>query len=178
METKKTHKWWTIFEYYKVEDYLREMHKKGWKLVKVKGLTTHVFEKCTPEDVIYRLDFNQEGIKNKEEYIRMFNDCGWEFIQGGSSGFAYFRKPADSPETDEGIFCDDESKLEVMGRIIKGRIFPLGFLFVLALSRFFMTLSWENYYVTAVVSVPVAMCVGLFAYSAYKYYSFKKRIGK
>ncbi len=177
METKKTHKWWTIFEYEKEEDYLREMHKKGWKLVKVKGLTTHVFEKCTPEDVIYRLDFNQEGIKNRDEYVTMFNDFGWEFIED-YSGFAYFRKPADAPETDESIFCDDESKLDMLKNIIKGRIFPLVGIFAILVAQLFMNISWGNYYMIALMCVLIVIYISVFALAAYKYHNFKKRIGK
>ena len=38
MQVKKQFKWFTIFEYEKEQDYLREMHKSGWKFVKVTGL--------------------------------------------------------------------------------------------------------------------------------------------
>jgi len=33
MESKKQFKWFTIFEYEKEQDYLREMHKSGWKFI-------------------------------------------------------------------------------------------------------------------------------------------------
>ena len=39
------------------------------------------FEKCEPEDVTYQLDYNPEGIAHKAEYIQMFLDCGWEYMQ-------------------------------------------------------------------------------------------------
>lgn len=48
METKKQFKWFTIFEYENEQDYLRDMHKSGWRFVKVKGLGMYYFEKCTP----------------------------------------------------------------------------------------------------------------------------------
>ena len=34
MQVKKQFKWFTIFEYEKEQDYLREMHKSGWKFIK------------------------------------------------------------------------------------------------------------------------------------------------
>ena len=71
MDTKKQFKWFTIFEYDKEQDYLREMHKSGWKFVKVKGLGMYHFEKCVPQDVVYQLDYNQEGLAHKEEYLKM-----------------------------------------------------------------------------------------------------------
>ena len=81
METKKVFKFFTIFEHEKEEDYLREMHRSGWKFVRVTGLGIYHFEACPPEDVIYRLDYNPEGLNHKEEYVQMFHDCGWEYIQ-------------------------------------------------------------------------------------------------
>ena len=81
METKNTFKIFTIFEYEKEQDYLRKMHQSGWKLVKVSGLGAYHFEKCVPEDVIYQLDYNPNGIAHKDEYVKMFNDCGWEYLQ-------------------------------------------------------------------------------------------------
>ena len=71
METKKQFKFFTIFEHEKEQDYLREMNKNGWKFVKVSGFGTYHFEKCTPEDVVYQLDYNKEGLEHKEEYIQM-----------------------------------------------------------------------------------------------------------
>ena len=78
---RKCMKYFTIFEYEKEEKYLREMHKDGWKFLKVSGLGTYHFEKCTPEDVVYQLDYNKDGIKHKDEYLQMFSDCGWEHLQ-------------------------------------------------------------------------------------------------
>ena len=54
---------------------LRTQHKDGWKFVKVTGIGIYHFEQCQPEDVIYQLDYNQEGLKNKQEYVQMFADC-------------------------------------------------------------------------------------------------------
>lgn len=58
METRKEFKWFTIFEYEKEQDYLREMHKAGWKFTAVKGFGMYHFEKCVPQDVVYQLDYN------------------------------------------------------------------------------------------------------------------------
>lgn len=125
METKKTFKFFTIFEHEKEQDYLREMHKSGWKFVRVSGLGVYHFEKCTPEDVIYQLDYNQEGLDHKEEYVQMFRDCGWEYMQD-FFGYSYFRKPVSEMKgKEEEIFCDDTSRLEMMKRIFRGRMVPL-----------------------------------------------------
>lgn len=76
METKKAIKFFSICEYEKEQAYLRQMHQCGWKFVKLCGIGVYHFEECAPEDVIYQLDYNQEGLAAKEEYLKMFNDCG------------------------------------------------------------------------------------------------------
>ena len=97
MEKKTVFKYFTIVNHEKEEAYLRSMHKDGWKLVKVSGFCMYHFEKCEPEDVIYRLDYNREGILHKSEYTKMFEDCGWEYLQD-YVGYSYFRKPAAEAE--------------------------------------------------------------------------------
>ena len=42
--------------------------------------------------MIYQLDYNQEGMKNQMEYVKMFEDCGWEYLLE-FAGYSYFRKP-------------------------------------------------------------------------------------
>ena len=74
MEKKVVFKYFTIFEHEKEQDFLRKMHKSGWKFVKVTGIGLYHFEKCEPEDVIYQLDYNQEGLAHREEYLQMLEN--------------------------------------------------------------------------------------------------------
>ena len=117
METKKAFKWFTIFEYEKEQDYLRNMHRAGWKLIRINGLGIYHFEKCTPQDVVYQLDYNNEGLTHKDEYLKMFDDCGWEYIQD-YTGYSYFRKAVSENGAEEEIFCDKESRLQMMDRVM------------------------------------------------------------
>ena len=55
-ETKTCFRFFSIMDYEKEADFLREMHKKGWKFVKVSLLGFYEFEACEPEDVVYQLD--------------------------------------------------------------------------------------------------------------------------
>ena len=128
METKKAFKFFSIFEFEKEQNYLRKMHASGWKFVKLSGFCIYHFEKCVPEDMIYQLDYNQDGIAHKEEYIQMFNDCGWEYLQD-YVGYSYFRKSASETAGTEEIFCDEDSRSQMLERIFKGRIIPLLILF-------------------------------------------------
>lgn len=128
--TKTELRFFSVPEWKKEETYLREQHKKGWKFVKVSGFCAYHFEKCIPEDVIYQLDYNQDGIAHKEEYVKMFSDCGWEYLQD-YVGYSYFRKAASEMNQTEEIFCDDASRLDMMKRVFKGRLIPLLTIFFL-----------------------------------------------
>ena len=126
---KKEFRYFSIFHHEKEQDYLQEKHRQGWKFVKVTGLGVYHFEACEPEEVVYQLDYNQEGSKHKAEYIQMFSDCGWEYA-GEFMGYSYFRKPLKNMKGEEQIFSDDASKLEMMDRVYKGRMVPLIVIFL------------------------------------------------
>ena len=54
-ETKTCFRFFSIMDYEKEADFLRKMHKKGWKFVKVSLGGFYGFEACEPEDVVYQL---------------------------------------------------------------------------------------------------------------------------
>ena len=174
METKKQFKWFTIFEYEKEQDYLREMHKAGWKFIKVKGVGTYYFEKCTPQDVVYQLDYNKDGLSHKDEYLKMFDDCGWEYIQD-YAGYSYFRKKVAIDGVAEEIFCDEESRLQMMQRVLKGRMLPLLVIFFATLLPQFLInlLSTHNYFIASFIGGVLAMYIVIFAMCFVKYNQYK-----
>ena len=129
MNSKKQFKWFSVMDWQKEEEYLREMHKQGWKLVKVTGIGMYYFEQCQPEDMVYQLDYNQEGIAHKEEYVQVFQDCGWEYLFD-FNGYSYFRKPVSQMQEEEQIFCDEQSRMDMIQRVFRGRILPLICLFL------------------------------------------------
>lgn len=179
METKKQFKWFTIFEYEKEQDYLREMHKAGWKFIKVKGLGTYHFEKSTPKDVVYQLDYNKDGLNHKDEYIKMFDDCGWEYIQD-YAGYSYFRKEVAENGVAEEIFCDDESRLQMMQRVIKGRMLPLLVIFFATLLpqfliNFFCT---HNYVVAGIMGSILVLYIVVFTGCFVLYNKYKSNKNK
>lgn len=174
MEIKKQFKWFTIFEYEKEQDYLREMHKSGWKFVKVTGLGMYYFEKCVPQDVIYQLDYNKDGLTHKAEYLKMFNDCGWEYIQD-YVGYSYFRKTVAEDGIAEEIFCDKESRLYMMKRVLKGRMLPLlAIFFAILLPQFFINFfSYHNYFAAFFIGGILAIYLSAFTMCFVKYNQYK-----
>ena len=136
-QKKTVFRWFSIPQYKQEEEFLSKMHEQGWEFTKVNYFGFYHFIKCEPKKVVYRLDYNQDAEKNKEEYIQMFADCGWEYICD-FVGYSYFRKGAAEDASDE-IFCDEDSKYEMMKRVFRGRVIPLIIIFCTCiLPQFFL----------------------------------------
>lgn len=174
--TKKILRFFTIADWEKEENYLRKMHQEGWKLKK--GGIIYNFERCEAEDVIYQLDYNQEGRKDKRSYVQMFEDCGWEYIQD-FAGYSYFRKAKKAMgENEEAIFCDNISRLEMVRRVIRGRMIPLLILFLFVLLP---EMLWHvypmngNWLVTFVLGCMVGLYAVVFVTLSIKFWRLSQR---
>lgn len=123
-ECKTVLRFFTIADYEEEEQWLHQQHSRGWKLVKMIPPCFYRFEKCQPEDVVYRLDY-QNGQENGN-YFQMFHDYGWEYL-GQCVGWLYFRKSAaqGSCQEDSTLFSDNASKLDLITRVCKTRLLPL-----------------------------------------------------
>ncbi len=125
MKDKKTmFRFFTLFEYEEEQEFLEQQHKEGWK---VTGFTLpgfYKFEKCQPEDMIYRIDFTDERGPQTQDYRQMFADNGWEFLWS-VNGFSIFRKATDAEQGSSEIFTDSESCLRMLEKIQKRRLLPL-----------------------------------------------------
>ena len=80
MKTTKTmFRIFTIADYEQEEQFLRQQHQNGWKLKRITAFGFYHFEACTPEDVVYRLDFRTKGT-DWDSYFQLFSDYGWEYF--------------------------------------------------------------------------------------------------
>lgn len=127
---KREFKIFTIVEYEQEQEYLRTQHKNGWKLVHLTFPGIYLFEACESEDVVYQLDYHKEGLGSQDSYVQMFKDCGWEYLFD-FMGYSYVRKSVACMQGDEEIFCDENSRIDFITRVFKGRLVPLIFLFFL-----------------------------------------------
>lgn len=119
-----------LTDYEEEERFLRKKHQEGFRFVKSMSFL-YYFEKCVPEDVVYRLDFNPQQKQDRERYYKMYEDYGWEHIQD-MNDYSYFRKPAAGlQEADMEIFSDDESRYEMLVRIFRKRMIPILVIFML-----------------------------------------------
>lgn len=175
--TKTEIRFFSIPQWKKEEKYLRAQHQNGWKFVGVNGICLYHFQKCEPEDVIYQLDYNPDSTAQKSEYIQMFCDCGWEYLQN-YVGYSYFRKAAsEMVGTEEEIFCDDASRLDMLKRVFAGRMIPLLVIFFLIIIPQLILQSRiptpENHCLMVVFCVMLFLYLGIFisfAISYWKYY--------
>ena len=174
-DVKKEFRWFSITEYEKEAEYLRRRHKEGWKFKDVIFPGIYTFEKCEPQDVIYQLDYNPDGMRNQAEYVQIFEDCGWEYLKE-FAGYTYFRKPASLMEKEENIFCDDQSRLELLNRIFRGRIIPLIGIFGILLFNGYRNI--DNPAWTIVFGVLTGLYIVVFLQFAIKYISFRNGIVK
>lgn len=125
--------------------------------------------------MIYQLDYNKEGLEHKEEYVKMFEDCGWEYLQD-FVGYSYFRKPASETSGTEEIFCDDSSRLQMMDRVFKGRVLPLVILFSCVLIPCLIREVYVGEYANIVLLAAVIIVyLWIFIHFAIQYSKFKKK---
>lgn len=97
MNDRKTEiRFFTIADYEEEEVWLHDQHKNGWKLLKMIPPCFYIFEKCVPDDVVYRLDYKNNT--ENDGYFQIFGDYGWEYI-GRCVGWLYFRKPLSETES-------------------------------------------------------------------------------
>ena len=127
MADKKEFHLFVLSEYEEEEKYLCDMAKKGYLFEKVTLPGIYHFKKSEPENRIYRIDFNPQKNENRESYLQMFKDYGWEYIQDLNE-FSYFSKLEDG--TEDEIFSDNASRIDMLERIYHRKVMPLLVLFL------------------------------------------------
>ena len=109
-------KWFWAWQDEAEEAWLEEMSQQGWHLSSVGIPTVYDFESGEPADIVYRLDYRSHFKMEKEDYLQLFRDAGWEYV-GEMSGWHYFRKGAQPGEELE-IYTDAESKISKYQRLL------------------------------------------------------------
>lgn len=93
----------------KEEAWLRAMSAQGFNL-QHKGLFGYQFSESEHVERIYRIDYRPNmSREDYSDYVMLFNDAGWELIDGSrSSGYQYFASTDRAYDSD--IFSDQTSK--------------------------------------------------------------------
>jgi len=109
-------KWFWAWQDEAEEEWLREMSNKGWHLKHIGFPTIYTLESGEPVDYVYRLDYRSYWKMEKEDYLQLFRDSGWEYVEE-MAGWHYFRQRARSGEELE-IYTDAESKIGKYQRLL------------------------------------------------------------
>ena len=109
MNTITKFKWYWAWQDEKEEAWLTEMAQNGFHLESIALPGQYTFRKGEPGNYVYRLDFQTMKAKDRESYLQLFADAGWEHI-GDMGGWIYFRHLVNGSEIPE-IYSDLESKI-------------------------------------------------------------------
>ncbi|MEJ2447203.1 MAG: DUF2812 domain-containing protein [Anaerolineales bacterium] len=109
-------RWFWAWEDEKEETWLADMAGKGLHLESISPFGIYHFQQGEPANIVYRLDFHILKNQDKESYLQLFEDAGWEHV-GDLSSWVYFRRPVNGSQFPE-IFSDQESKIDKYRRMI------------------------------------------------------------
>lgn len=116
MSTIQKFKWFWAWQDEKEEAWLAEMAQQGYHLESIKLPGQYTFQQGEPGEYVYRLDFQTVKAKERDSYLQLFADAGWEYI-GDMGGWIYFRHAVNGSEIPE-IYSDLESKMGKYQRLI------------------------------------------------------------
>ena len=124
----RKYKWFWPWQEEAEEAWLQNMSQQGWHLSDVGLPIVYTFESGEPKDFVYRFDYPSFSKMDKEDYLQLFMDADWEFIEE-RSGWFYFRQPAQADQELE-IYTDAESKISKYKRLFAFALIMLMALFV------------------------------------------------
>jgi hypothetical protein len=114
--TVRKSKWFWPWQDDQEEAWLEKMSQQGLHLKQAYILGWYDFIQGQPQNCVYRLDFQDSLKKNKEAYLRLFIDTGWEYL-GEKGGWQYFRKLAE-PGSETEIYTDPDTKIQKYKRYL------------------------------------------------------------
>ena len=110
MNSKVQFKIFTILDLDKKEEYLHEMHLKGWRY-RTSRFGFFYFDQCQPDDVIYCI-YDSRFLKKHQHELQDFRDRGWELIETGFCSI--LRKPASDILSEDQVYMSKGLRWEVM----------------------------------------------------------------
>lgn len=122
-EIKRVFKIFFAWQEEKEAAWLHDMSKEGWHLTEV-GFFKYMFQKGSPFDYTYRFDFKVLKKEDMENYISIFEDAGWKYID--STGSWHYFKTEGKRDVEPELYNDNRSKMEKYKRLL----FFLGIIFL------------------------------------------------
>lgn len=110
MINKKQFRIFTILDLDKEEEYLHEMHLKGWRY-RTSHFGLFYFEQGQPDDVIYHI-YDSRFLKKYKHELQDFRNRGWELIETGFCSI--LRKSASDILSEDQVYMSKRLRWEVM----------------------------------------------------------------
>ena len=110
MKSKLQFRIFTILDEDKKEEYLHEMHLKGWRY-RTSRFGFFYFDQCQPDDVIYCI-YDSRFLKKYKHELQDFRNRGWELIGAGSCSI--FRKSSSNLLPEAQVYMSNNLRWEVM----------------------------------------------------------------
>ena len=110
MNSKLQFRMFTIVDLDKKEEYLHEMHLKGWRY-RTSRFGFFYFDQCQPEDIIYRI-YDSRFLKEYKYELQDFRTRGWELIETGFCSI--LRKSSSYLLTEDQVYMSKDLRWEVM----------------------------------------------------------------
>ena len=101
-------RWFWPWQDDREEAWLGNLSREGWHLSGFGFPRIYNFQKGDPKNFVYRLDYQTSRMRDRETYLQLFRDAGWEPV-GKMAAWEYFRKETAGGEEPE-IFTDLESE--------------------------------------------------------------------
>ena len=164
MNSKVQFRIFTIVDLDKEEEYLHEMHLKGWRY-RTSRFGLFYFDQCQPDDVIYCI-YDSRFLKKYKHELQDFRDRGWELIETGFCSI--LRKPASDILSEEKVYMSKGLRWEVMRSRLRSCTAAFLGGFVVCMSLYRENLS-QSFFITFVLYA----C--LISYLIYGYYRLKRK---
>ncbi|MBZ2087771.1 DUF2812 domain-containing protein [Streptococcus oralis] len=110
MNSKVQFRIFTIIDLDKEEEYLHEMHLKGWRY-RTSRFGFFYFDQCQPEDIIYRI-YDSRFLKKYKHELQDFRNRGWELIETVSCSI--LRKSSSDLLPEDQVYMSKTLRWEVM----------------------------------------------------------------
>ena len=110
MKSKAQFRIFTIVDLDKEEEYLHEMHLKGWRY-RTSRFGLFYFDQCQPDDVIYRI-YDSRFLKKYKHELQDFRNRDWELIEAGSCSI--LRKSSSDLLPEDQVYMSKTLRWEVM----------------------------------------------------------------
>ena len=164
MINKKQFRIFTILDLDKEEEYLHEMHLKGWKY-RANRFGLFYFDQCQPDDIIYRI-YDSRFLKKYKHELQDFRNRGWELIETGSCSI--LRKSSSDLLPEDQVYMSKDLRWEVMRYRLRScaATFLGGFLACLVLYRESLSQSFFVIFILYIL---------MFSYLIYGFFRLKRK---